>query len=66
MPNESPEEGVIVEFVSIGKSVRVTAFDPVSMKEVVVVGSTKATRTELTQLALRKLRYMLNKDTEKS
>ena len=55
-------EGYIVEYVSLGGSLKVTAIDPASMKEVSIVGSPRATRRELAQLAVRKLKYVLNKD----
>lgn len=66
MSHDAPKGEVIMEFVTIGKSVKVTAFDPVSMKEATVIGSAKATRKELTQLAIRKLEYVLNKGNRDS
>jgi hypothetical protein len=59
MGNE--QEGYIVEFHQIGNSVRVTAFDPVTLKEAVIVGSPSATRQQLAELAARKLNYVLGK-----
>ena len=58
----SDKEGIIVEFHQIGKSVKVTAFDPVSLTEVSIVGPANAARKQLAQNAMRKLRYVLEKD----
>ena len=59
---------VIYEFVHIGGSVKVTAIDPSSFKEVSIVGSPRVSENELKRLALRKLEYVLNRgsaaDTE--
>jgi hypothetical protein len=57
-------EGYIVEFVSVGKSVKVTAVDPVSLKEAVVIGPVSAPRKQLAELAIRKLHYLLNKSKD--
>ena len=64
--SDNEKESIIVEFVSVGKSVKVTAIDPVSSKEVSIVGSPKASRQQLSALAVRKLRYVLNRDQDKS
>lgn len=58
-PPES--EGYIVEHTAVGTSVKVTAFDPATMIEVSVIGSTKASRSDLNKLAVRKLEYMIRK-----
>lgn len=60
MPEE--DNHYIVEFLSLGPSLKVTAIDPDSMREVSIVGDPRAGREELSQLAIRKLRYVLNKD----
>ncbi len=51
----------IIEFTTVGNSVKVTAIDPVSLKEVSCVGPTNATREQLSELAIRKLLYVLRK-----
>lgn len=55
----------LLEFLKIGKSVKVTAFDPVTLKEVSIVGSAHSSRQQLGQLAVRKLEYMMNKTKDK-
>ena len=55
------DEGFIVEFHKIGKSVKVTAIDPVSMTEVVIIGSVRASKQQLAELAIRKLLYVMGK-----
>ncbi len=55
------DEGYIVEFIALGKSVKVTAVDPKSLKEVSIVGDAKASQQQLAELAIRKLNYVLNK-----
>jgi hypothetical protein len=56
------QEGFIVEFVTLGNSVKVTAIDPASMREVSIVGSPRATNRQLAGLAIRKLKYVLERD----
>lgn len=53
--------GYIIEFVSIGHSVKATAFDPASLTEATVIGSSNTPRKQLAALAIRKLNYVLNK-----
>ena len=57
-------EGYIVEFVAHGRSIKVTAIDPNTMKEVSIVGAKGATKQQLAELAIRKLRYVLEKKSE--
>jgi len=52
----------LVEFVQVGSSVKVSAIDPVSGREVSIVGPATATRTHLTQVAVNKLKYILAKE----
>lgn len=59
-------QGYIIEFVAVGRSVKVTAFDPVSLKEVSVIGTPSVPRKQLAELAVRKLQYVLNKDKDPS
>jgi len=51
----------LVEFIQIGNSVKVSAVDPVSGREVSIVGPVTATRPYLTRLAVKKLQYVLAK-----
>jgi hypothetical protein len=50
---------VLFEFVVLGGSVKVTALDPVSGAEAVVVGPSGAAQADLRRLALRKLQTVL-------
>lgn len=58
---DDSQEGYIIEFIVVGKSVKVTAMDPVTLKEVSIIGARSASRKELAELAVRKLQYVLNK-----
>ena len=55
----------IVEFTVHKNVVKVTAFDPETLEEVSIVGSPKATRQQLAELAIRKLKYMQSKKKKK-
>ncbi len=52
---------VILEFQSVGNSVKVTAIDPLTLIEVSIVGSATAGEEILKRTAIRKLEYMLAK-----
>ena len=56
----------IVEFYSVGNSVKVSAIDPETLTEVSIVGSPKATKADLKKLAVQKLEYVMNKNSEPS
>lgn len=58
------DDHYIVEFIGMGPSLKVTAVDPETLREVSIVGDPRAGREELSQLAIRKLRYVLNKDKD--
>jgi hypothetical protein len=51
----------IVEFRPAGRYVKVTAMDPDSLVEAVVVGAASASREELKELALNKLDWLLER-----
>ena len=53
--------GYIVEYVVIGNSVKVTAFDPKTLKEVSVIGIRGLPKKNLANLAIRKLKYVIGK-----
>lgn len=55
---------MIFEYVPIGASVKVMAVDVETGLEVSVIGPSSAAQSELERVAVRKLRYMLEK-TEK-
>ncbi|MCK5424515.1 MAG: hypothetical protein KAI89_04015 [Emcibacter sp.] len=52
----------LVEFIQIGSSVKVSAIDTVSGREVSIVGPAKASRAQLTKVAVDKLKYVLAKE----
>lgn len=60
-PEDVPLRQVLFEFEKRGKAVRVTAVDPDSNTEVVMVGDPKAGDALLKRLAIRKLRYVIAK-----
>ncbi len=53
-----------MEYVVVGKSVKVTAFDPLTLREVSIVGDTKVPKHQLAELAIRKLNYVLGKEKD--
>jgi hypothetical protein len=53
--------GYIIEYVVIGNSVKVTAFDPKTLKEVSVIGIRGLPKKNLANLAIRKLEYVIGK-----
>ena len=55
----------IIEFYSVGGSVKVTAIDPVTGTEATIIGPAKSTKKELTDLAVKKLLYVMNKNKPK-
>lgn len=56
------DEGYIIEYIVIGNSVKATAIDPVTMKEVSVIGTITTPKEQLAKLAVRKLIYVLRKE----
>lgn len=60
--NAPAKETCIIEFVTLGSALKVTAIDPETGREVSIVGDPKATRTELSHLAAAKLAHVLNKN----
>lgn len=58
---EDQESGYIVEYVSHGDYMKVSAIDPVTRREVSIVGDPAAGREALARIAIRKLRFVLNK-----
>jgi hypothetical protein len=58
------DDNYIIEYTVIGNSVKVTAFDPVSLRDVTVIGSIHTPKKQLAKLAVRKLIYMIKKDSK--
>ncbi len=53
---------VIFEFHRVGAYMRVTAMDTKTLTEVVISGPVTASEKQLKDLAIRKLRYVVEKD----
>lgn len=49
----------IIEFQTIGSTVKVSAVDPVTLVEVSIIAPVKASQREMTAAVLNKLRYVL-------
>lgn len=62
--NDETQHGYIIEFISLGGSVKVTAFDPQTLREASIVGAPNVPQKQLAELAIRKLQYVLNRDKE--
>ena len=56
----------IVELIAVGNAVKATAFDPISLREVVVMGAAGTPRKVLENLAVRKLQFVLKNGEKKS
>ena len=52
-------EELIIEFVPIGNSVKVTVMDAATLTEVSIVGPRKASKHDLEQAAIQKLKYVI-------
>ena len=63
MPKKKTGE-YIIEFHQVGNQVKVTAIDPVSFREVSIIGALNVRKEDLSALAVRKLKYVLNKAEE--
>ena len=55
------DDRYIIEFITMGKSVKITAIDPDTLTEVCVIAPTSLPKKEMAELAVRKLHYMLQK-----
>jgi hypothetical protein len=53
----------LIEFHRVGNYVKVSAIDPETNTEVSIVGDPRATELELERLAVRKLEYVMAKNT---
>ena len=56
---------VLIEFRRVGKYVKVSAVDPLSLTEVSIVGDPKRGEPALKRLAVEKLDYVLKKKNKK-
>jgi hypothetical protein len=55
---------VLLEMVRVGKSLRVTAIDPITGTEVILIAAANATRNHVKRIAARKLAYVIAKKQE--
>ena len=55
----------IIEFVTLGNATKVSAIDPVTLKEVSLMGAPTTSKEQLTRLAVQKLEYMLEKQKKR-
>lgn len=56
------EDGTIIETIQVGNSMKVTAIDPVTMREASVIVPAHTSRSEMINLAVKKLQYVQQKD----
>ena len=56
------QQDIIIEFIRIGNSVKVSAMDPATLTEVSIVGPANAGEETLTHNVLRKLEFVLAKN----
>lgn len=52
----------IIEFISMGNSVKVTCVDPKTGREVSTIGPANLPRNQLSQAAVNKMLYVLKKE----
>jgi len=52
---------VYLEFLTVGESIKVTAIDSVTGREVSIVGPARAPQKELERVAIDKLQYVLGR-----
>jgi hypothetical protein len=52
----------ILEFISMGNTVKVTCIDPKSGREVSTLGPANAPRSQLSKVAVNKMLYVLKKE----
>lgn len=61
MKKGDDDHGYIIEFISMGDYVKVSAIDPATRREASIVGDPAAGKDALSRLAVRKLHYVMNK-----
>jgi len=60
------KDGYIIEYYQLGNSVKVTAFDPLTLTEVTIIGVPGLSREALARNAIRKLEYVIGKNQAKT
>jgi len=58
-----PKDGVLLEFTRVGNATKVCAIDQKSGTEVSIVGPTSASEADLREVVIRKLKYVLSKES---
>ena len=53
----------LIEFRRIGNSVKVSAIDPITAREVSIVGPANIGQEQLSRVAVQKLKYVLRKES---
>ncbi len=56
------DDGFIIEFITMGNSVKITVVDPKTGREVSTIGPKTASRSELVRVAVNKMNYVLKKE----
>lgn len=62
MQRQLDHSQVIIELISIGNAMKVSAMDPESLTEVSIVGDARTSRDILERTAVRKLEYVMRKN----
>ena len=60
--NKNKDTNYIIEFIAIGKSVRVSAFDPKTLTEATIIAPSNLSKDEMVKNAVNKLEYVLKKN----
>jgi len=58
------KEGYIVEYITLGGSMKVSACDPITLTEASIIAPPGSSQREAAELAIRKLHYMLEKNKD--
>lgn len=62
MTRKKNQNGFIIEFIPMGNYIKVSAIDPITGREVSIVGDPKETQSHLENVAVKKLLYVLKKE----
>ncbi len=52
---------ILFEFIRQGKHVKVSAIDPETLTEAIIIGDVRQNRSLLKSIAIKKLRYIISK-----
>jgi len=56
------DDSFIIEFITMGNSVKVSCIDPKTGREVSAIGPRTASQAELSRLAVNKMLYVMKKE----